>query len=667
MKNLIQNISVSIVLILVFSCSDDFLKDEPNFFREINPIVISPDWQAQDYHVFCEGVGNAKFTVAHAPAWLKISNRSGQFTNNVAMLNCKANTHKDFSGVGIYHSLITLSVEGIGNLAVPIMYINEGNPKIEIASRVTVSYDNPNSASLLVKNTGEGILLWTVIQRPEWLLIYDEMYGTSDIIEDYSVFVLPANGTSSVRLSFDPSASYSENLSGKIIIQTNDKKKPTVEVDVLMSLGNPSLYILNEFNTLDFGRTEITRNFSFANNGNGILSWKIEGCPEWLTVSEPKGILQSYNSTILTFTCNRELVPRGINEVTIYLKSNDKNKPSYAITVTVISITANPDNVKSIEGAITDAFFDRQNNFLYFTTANPNRLIEYDVILRTIARQVSLQYTPTCFSISENSNRAIIGHNGNITVVDMNSFSVTKTFAVDYNIFDIEWGDGDWVCYTPGEEIQSYYLQWKNTVTEQIYETPYGMGGTLRGKSIIKKMPHQNYIIASIIPVMASGIYVYDIHTRNVEKWFSQDLFSYRNLSFWFSHDGSYLYSALGEIYNTSLFFTHTEWYDLPRRVFNPVPNTVFWAYHDPATQSVWTLATLSYSWWEDIKELDIIQYNDADCTRKSTYYYDNFYKGVNVMAHYVFANQAGTELVVLRNATTGNAMWSLEFIPVEK
>jgi len=652
MKNLISHFTVSIVLLLVFSCNNDFLKNDPAFFAESSTIVISPAWPAQDYSILCEGIGNAKFTISHAPEWLDISSQSGQFTNNIAILNCKAKVHKDFSEIGVYHSFVTLSVEGKGNLAIPVIYFIEGNPAIEVASSLNLGYNNWNNlffGQLLVKNTGNGILFWEILELPEWLT--NEQNNNN-----YNPYVLGQNGQGMVTISYNPNVPFQENLSGKIVLITNDKNKPVVEIDVKVDWGNPVLDTWDP--NIDFGRTETTRYFSISNQGNGVLAWRIDSCPEWLTVSGTSGNLPIHMSTQLTFTCNRELVPSGENKIIIYLKTSDKNNSSYPITITAIGRTvADPDNVKSIEGTISDACFDGQNNILYFTTVNPNRLIAYNVNLRTIVSELPLQNAPSCFSISKDGSRTIIGHNGYITVVDMNSFSATKTLAVDYNIFDIEWGDGDWVCYTPRTYMNNN-LQWKNINTEQIYDTPYnGLHGCLSEKSVIKKIPYQNYIIGSQTIVSSSGIYLIDIRTRNIEMYFFQDLLGYLDLSLWFSQDGKYLYSALGDIFETSPLYTQTDLhYDLQKKRFSPDPSIVFWAYHDSAAQSVWILATFS-----------IIQYNDADFTSKATYYYDDVYNGRGVLAHYVFANKDGTELVVIRNATTGDAMWSLEFIPITK
>jgi len=334
MKNLFQYITVLIVLLHAFSCSNDFLKEELTFFGESSPIVISPGWEANDYSIYCQGVGNARFTVADASEWLKIFSTSGQFTNSYATMNCKANAFGAFSEIGMYYTYMTLSVEGKGNLAVPVVHIVEGNPVIETADRLTISFENTphNRLQFPIQNTGNGLLIWSVVYHPDWVTISTDIWGA--VYETETVGIITTNETVTLYLSYNPDAPYFENLSGQIVIASNNKNRPIVEVEIQMDMGYP---ILNtwESGDINFGRTETTRQFSFSNQGNGFLAWKIDGCPEWLTVSEHNGILHSYNSTKLTFICNRNLISSGVTTSTIYLKTNDKNQPSYPITVIV--------------------------------------------------------------------------------------------------------------------------------------------------------------------------------------------------------------------------------------------------------------------------------------------------------------------------------------------
>jgi len=297
---------------------------------------------------------------------------------------------------------------------------------------------------------------------------------------------------------------------------------------------------------------------------------------------------------------------------------------------------------------------DKQTDILYLTTAQPNRFVAYDIENRAVIRELPLNRAPTCFRLSEDSQKAIIGHSGYITSVDMDNFSVIKTIEVDYKIFDIEWGVDNWVCYTPGQGAWPYNLQWKNLDTEEIFNTP---DSYLSDYTLIKKNPKQNYILASSLGSSPTGITIFDSQSRNFAQYFHKDIYD-----FWFSSDGNYLYTMSRQIYRTSSFFSSSN--DVsPINTFSPAPFLIQWIDHHATSNSVWVLAISSNDNFDEQRE--IIQYEDNDYTRKASYYCGGYYKSFHVQAKYVFANKDGTELVVIRNATSGNFMWSLEFIPV--
>ena len=643
MKNLVRHITVLIVISLAFSCNDDFLYEE---MEHEASITISPDWPTQDYSIYFPNVGNAKYKVIKKPDWLKISSPSGQFTNGFATLKCKANTYGDFSDFGIYYAYMTLEVEGKGNKTILIEYFVEGNPAVKTENFVTLNWQN-NSEIMKFKNTGNGILLLVVLELPEWLMLVDN-YGGPIPIENYPAIILPSNGEGHIQISYNHTVPFSGNFFGKIIIGTNDKNRPIVEIEVQLDLGYPSLNL--NIDQLDFGRDETIRNIGFYNSANGILAWKIEGCPEWLSISESNGVLPVHNSTTISITCNRELMPLGANMVTIYLKSNDKEKPLHAITITARNGIGNYENVIPIDGNITNAYLDRQSDILYLTTAQPNRLLVFDTKKKTIAHELLLQFVPTCFSLSVDGKHAIIGYNGYITYINAVNFSVVKTIEVSHNLYSIEYAKDGWCCYT---ELNDQWgvagnLYWINLNTNEINKY-----NAIDKGCFLQKVPGQNLIIAS--EGNSSKKYVFNINTREI-KYNTSGLIS----AIWFSEDGTILFSE-NDVCRTFSLFTQEYFYI---GYFSPSLNRVHWVDHHAASSSVWVLSASSP--YYDGEPRLIFHYEDKKYTRIRTCYFDDQYKGNLVRPHYIFVNQSGTELCVIRNVTNGNVMWSLEFIPIK-
>jgi hypothetical protein len=227
------------------------------------------------------------------------------------------------------------------------VYIVEENPVVEIPqNHLTIVLDNHytnigyiDDIKLSIKNIGNGILIWSVSDLPEWLLIKSSI-GTI-LHASIPVSALPPNGEGEIFLSYNstvPFLDVMEKSSEKIVITTNDKDNPKVEVDINAhsDLGNSSLAVeemnWRGANKINFGQTSTWQQYHFYENGDGFLVWKIDGCPEWLTIDESHGI--SFGSHSVNFSCNRTLLSSGENTAIIYLKTNDKNNPSYAITVT---------------------------------------------------------------------------------------------------------------------------------------------------------------------------------------------------------------------------------------------------------------------------------------------------------------------------------------------
>jgi hypothetical protein len=651
MKKNIQYISLCLFVLLAFSCNNDFLTEKPVFSTDasvLSDIYVAPEWEANECHIQYNGAGNAKFSVVNAPEWLNILS-SGQFYNDLATVRCSANRHNEFSGVGIYNSIMTIEIEGQGKVAVPVAYVVEGNPVIETVNKINLTYNYGAATSLSIKNRGAGILLWAIVECPEWLAIDYSM-------DTPSTGLLPQNAESSVYISCKEQ-NLTDSATGRIVIASNDKNNPVTVIEVTFDAGSPIFHC--DYNLMDFGRQETTQNFWFLNNGDGLLIWTIEDYPEWIRPAETHGTLSAYNGTSVNLTCDRNKAPAGANEAVITVKTNDKANPSYSITVKCNNGN-NPFNLIPIDGTIMDAWMDKDADLLYLTTSQPNRLIAYNVKSKTIDREVILSKAPTCFSISEDGHKAIVGHGGMISSIDMDNFSVTKTTNVGHVIFDIEWGANEWVCYTVGNGAQWTNLYWVNLLTNAV-ET----GEQTYENCMIKKAPHTNYILGSEIN-LSSGIYLFDINTRKRTTDIF-DSFGY----FWFSADATYIFDSWKRVYRTSTV--------VEQKTISPIDqltyhlNKVTWIDHDAKTNSLWVVPSV-YPYPFNTNA-EVFQMEATDYTVVKTYNYDDYYKATDgidykVQARYAFVNSAGTELMVVkgvfRDYTPGNA-WSIEHIPVTK
>ncbi|MCL1934344.1 MAG: hypothetical protein FWF53_11105 [Candidatus Azobacteroides sp.] len=341
MKNFIQYISLGFFCIIVFSCNNDFLSKVPEIssLTATSEIIVLPNGESKDYSVRVPTVGAAGFKVVEFPDWLNVYTKSGQFSDDVATINCAASVRNEFSGTGVYKSSIVLNIEGYGNILIPVSYVTEGNPAIEVESNLAFQYSvyyNNGNASLVIRNGGEGVLLWSFAEMSDWISV-NNPGKIFDSTNNYTFMILPFE-ESVIDLSCSIESFVSPDAQGKIVIRSNDKNNGETTINVSCDLGDPILGCSN--NRLDFGQTDVTRLLNIYNGqGNGLLTWKIDSCPEWLSVSEMDGFLPPLSLRTLLFTCDRSQLPDGELSHTIYLLTNDKNNPSYAITVTVDNST----------------------------------------------------------------------------------------------------------------------------------------------------------------------------------------------------------------------------------------------------------------------------------------------------------------------------------------
>ena len=241
MKNLIQYIFAVLLCMMVFSCSNDFLSEESDVraIAELE-ILISPEWGTQDISFYVPNTGNAYFDILKVPDWLNVGATSGQFTDDVATINCSASVNNNFSEIGVYKDLMVLDIEGKGKTLLPISYITEGNPVIETEESLILQYNNDyGSIPLVIKNTGQGILLFSIVEMPEDISI-SEWRDNPYQINNYP-FIIPQYDEITLDLLYNSESIHPDNVEGRIVIVSNDKNNRETVIDISFDLGNPSL------------------------------------------------------------------------------------------------------------------------------------------------------------------------------------------------------------------------------------------------------------------------------------------------------------------------------------------------------------------------------------------------------------------------------------------
>jgi hypothetical protein len=488
---------------------------------------------------------------------------------------------------------------------------------------------------------------------PDWLVL--------DTARLDGIYISP-NTSYNIPLRFKPGTVSAGNLTGSIVLSTNDKEHPTVTINVTADLGTPQLSIST--NTIYFSYTETSKTLNLSNFGDGRLIWEFKDIPGWLTISPLSGMCNPYSSNgNIIFNCDRTKLSPGQNTAIVNLKTNDSSQPSYSITVTAVT-SGTSENMRPVEGNITDAVFNKNTDILYYVTSAPNKFIAYDVIGKTVLNEISLSKAPTSFAISEDWTKAAVGHNGNISAINLSSNTVTATYLVDYSVNDIAWAENDWFCYTQNGGSFST-LHWINTSDGTLFDD--ADKNSLDGSSIIKKVPNQAYLIATRNGTSPSGFFAYDIATKSKKSYAHMDL-----TNFWFSQNGDYIFAKNSNIYRTTSSTGSTDTFNASINAIGKI-NTgtenyygLQYIYH--SNNYLWVLQNDSYT---SGSSTSIYQVEDNDYTLVKKYNFDLLYQPdaqttpFNINANYVFANNEGTEIAVICKGVNNNS-WVMQFIPVK-
>lgn len=665
MKRVTRLLMIIFSSLFIIACSDDFLNE--NLSISVLPtggsnLIISPKWDEDTYEFRCPIAKNTTFTIVETPEWLEIENKTGSLTveesayspaQSMGVVRARVKKNDAFDKTGIYMEFMKVKADG-ALYQIPVYYITEGTPKVSVNGTLAFNYGSPY---LQINNTGDGILLWEIVSMPDWINVNLQNVNIQALM-------IPRYSQSTIPLEINAGAAVTSNsLTGNIVLRTNDVTNETVTIKVSADLGTPVLYLSGIYSgKMDFTIPTQTYTVDLNNHGNGWLVWEFTDLPEWLVVNKTKGTLSSYYSEDIVFSCNADKLQPGNNSAVIQLKTNDAARRSVSIEVNARG-AGNNASTYAIEGVVVDATVVRSRNLMVYATSQPNKLIFYNLETKKVENEVVLSKSPNCFAIAEDYSSAAVGHGGMVSAVNLTDYKVSKTIDVNNTVYDIVWADSSVYWYAEQTNYSDYLYVVdfasgaKSTITEN----------DIDGKTRIKKVPNQPFVVASRQSTSPSGFITMNITQKKLQSYAHKDLGD-----FWFSEDGAFTYARGGDIYRTNTATASTE-------TFSAVINSIarfrdtngkyyypLWVDHLESKNKLFIIHN-------DYDSNLICEFDDNDYMFRKSYTFDKMYQPTTgasvfeVQARYVFANSTGTELAVLRKAKVeDNSNWSLEFLKLD-
>lgn len=163
---------------------------------------------------------------------------------------------------------------------------------------------------------------------------------------------------------------------------------------------------------------------------------------------------------------------------------------------------------------------------------------------------VSLNKQGTAISVLPDGSKAAIGHDHNISIVDLLSLKVEKFLATSTDVFDIEIATNGYVYAMPRTDQWQRLRAIKIENGEEVQQS----GNFVRAGSVMKMHPSQKYIYGADRGLSPSDIEKYDISKGQPEYLYDSpyhgDYLMCGDL--WISQDGLRVFTKCGNVFRAS-------------------------------------------------------------------------------------------------------------------
>lgn len=171
MKNIYRLLIFSILL-LIYSCSNDFLHEQQRVNVESADTLFMADFDAVTILNFnLLQAGNAKWRVFQYPNGVKVESLEGNYTDGHSSIKLNVPFRYDIGGgFGLLLFPLVFDVDGIGLVRYPLLLFHGGYPKFLWTGNY-YDFEYTTEASFPFQCGGQGVLLWEISDKPSWITV----------------------------------------------------------------------------------------------------------------------------------------------------------------------------------------------------------------------------------------------------------------------------------------------------------------------------------------------------------------------------------------------------------------------------------------------------------------------------------------------------------------
>lgn len=520
-----------------------------------------------------------------------------------------------------------------------------------ILSEESLVFNGSELKSLFITTKPSSDCDYQVTSYPDWVTVNNE-YGKINNEKSIGEIKISSNFT-----NFKPG-----KYEGKLELTTTLGKKT-----VLLSgfVGEMTLYSIPK--TVDFSVFDNTLKFAIKNEGNVLLNYQIENLNNRITLSQNSGNIAVGSQSEITVNIDRANLVNGKSSFNLNLNINNKQE------TIVVNIEAFKEQKTILNSDVIDAEYSKTTDKLVFVTANPSKVNILKYGTETI-ETIPLSFTPTCISLSQDGETAIVGHDGHITYVNLRAKSIINTYSVSCYAIDVVLANNKWAYVFPKED------QWETIRCVNLNQSTdneiQGAGYQIYAGTKARMHPSGKFIYGANNGLSPSDIEKYDIQNGTLAYSYDSPYHGDypMNGNLWFSEDGNRIFTRGKTVLKTSENKSQDMIYN--GKINTAVTNAnIEWLDHSSAKNNLYVILTDGDNW--SLKKSPFIYIYDAsNLNFKNKLELEKYLVPNNIGGsvsydaepYFVFSNSAGNSLFVITKASGSGLAneWAIQKIAIE-
>lgn len=429
--------------------------------------------------------------------------------------------------------------------------------------------------------------------------------------------------------------------------------------------GEKTAYLIQD--SLKFSIFDSSNIVFIKNEGNVPLNYSITTANNFISTSSLFGSVLVGQQNKVVFKVDRTNLANGKNYSQIYLNINNK------LHTIGVSIENFKEQKMKLTTDVIDAEYSKVNNMLVYVSSTPSKINIYNTSLGTIS-SIDLNYVPTCVSVSADGTSAVVGHDGHLTYVNLNTKTVIKSFSVSCETYDIVLGNNNWAYVFPkvgrSENIRCVRVDLMND--NEVLNT----GNTVYVGTKARLHPSGKYIYVAENGVSPADIEKFDIQNGIANHLYDSPYHGDYEMGgdLWFSEDGLRVFTRGQTVFKTTELREQDMTYN-GKITLTTNYSRIMWLDHSATKNNLYIISTI-HNVWTPENNPNIFVHNASNLSYKSKHDLEKFMVANNrgggnlcdAEPHYVFSNSLGDNIFVLAKAKSLDSLnlWAIEKIAIQ-